>query len=607
MALTFTINGVARYFQSASLRITRSASGQHRLFATVRSLDGSYAPVERQSLVALDGASRIFAGTIDRVETCGVDNQPIASIDTMIDAVDNNELASRDVFSGKLSAGTLKAQLTQLAPYIPGSVSVAADQDDGPAMAESPYYDYVQIDTVLDDIAKAAGGGRIWEIDYLVSLRCYTPGSGTHVTPLAVTEGSPAQRHDVRVSRDRGQYYNRVVLRYNEQAVAAYAFLSYAAAANFGDGETVTIGSRTYTFQSILTNADGHVQLGANLHGSLANLIAAITLGGTPGTDYAASTTGNTQVTAYFQDYTAMRCKAQTAGASGNSIGVSTTSAGGNWYGEGGIGTSTLVFGSDESLTGVAIAEDAGEQATYGRRTKVLSIASVIPYATALTLAQGWLTYYLAVPTTVVFTTGVAGWFPGQTGTVMLPTRGIASATYLVTDVQVQHVFGSKTEYTVTMVSSSVVPPNWRDIYRQWAAVSGGGSGMGQSIAPTTTSVITLAGDVYLGGARASSLAIVTGGTYQDILDYVEFTPQSNMTVVLHVDLAARGGGATATARLIRTDTGASVVVTSGVASGTMTPVSVPVNLLGGVTYRLQVTSSISSTSVYALGRVGPV
>src|SRR3954452_16261229 len=57
------------------------------------------------------------------------------------------------------------------------------------------------------------------------------------------------------------------------------------------NGQTVTIGSKVYTFQTVLTNVDGNVFIGATLTISLANLLAALNLAAGAGTKYAAATT----------------------------------------------------------------------------------------------------------------------------------------------------------------------------------------------------------------------------------------------------------------------------------------------------------------------------
>lgn len=83
-------------------------------------------------------------------------------------------------------------------------------------------------------------------------------------------------------------------------ALAAMSdLLSFTDGANVEDGDTVTIGTKVYTFQATLTNVDGHVHIGTNVSESLINLRNAINnTGGSPGTDYATATVANSDVVA---------------------------------------------------------------------------------------------------------------------------------------------------------------------------------------------------------------------------------------------------------------------------------------------------------------------
>lgn len=77
-----------------------------------------------------------------------------------------------------------------------------------------------------------------------------------------------------------------------------YAVGVLTLAANIADTKTVTIGTKVYTFQDTLTDVDGNVHIGVLATNTIDNLIAAITLGGTAGTDYALSMTEHPNVTA---------------------------------------------------------------------------------------------------------------------------------------------------------------------------------------------------------------------------------------------------------------------------------------------------------------------
>ena len=83
------------------------------------------------------------------------------------------------------------------------------------------------------------------------------------------------------------------ILTFDEEARGTLTFTGNAL-----NGETVLVNDKTYTWQTVLTDVNGNVQIGATPQDSADNLIAAITLTGTPGVDYAASMTINTDMTA---------------------------------------------------------------------------------------------------------------------------------------------------------------------------------------------------------------------------------------------------------------------------------------------------------------------
>lgn len=64
-------------------------------------------------------------------------------------------------------------------------------------------------------------------------------------------------------------------------------------ALNSSNGDTITIGSKVYTFETSLTNVDGNVLIGGSASASLDNLVAAINLAAGAGSTYAALMTAN--------------------------------------------------------------------------------------------------------------------------------------------------------------------------------------------------------------------------------------------------------------------------------------------------------------------------
>lgn len=99
------------------------------------------------------------------------------------------------------------------------------------------------------------------------------------------------------------------------------------------NNETVTIGAKAYKFQTTLTETDGNVLIGATAAASIANLVAAITLGASAGVKYAVAMTAHTTATAAggpSGDDT-MVAKALTAGVTGNAIASTETLTNGSW------------------------------------------------------------------------------------------------------------------------------------------------------------------------------------------------------------------------------------------------------------------------------------
>src|SRR5687768_69020 len=117
------------------------------------------------------------------------------------------------------------------------------------------------------------------------------------------------------------------------------------ASGNFIDGETVTVGGKTYTFKSTLTTAENDVKVAASLELSLTNLTNAINRDGvgTPATDFSTATTANENVTA-VNDATTLTATAIVAGTPGNSIASTEVAALAAW------GAATLAGGTGRSL-----------------------------------------------------------------------------------------------------------------------------------------------------------------------------------------------------------------------------------------------------------------
>lgn len=135
-------------------------------------------------------------------------------------------------------------------------------------------------------------------------------------------------RHRRRLRRDGKKHLNNLqafVLFYNNKLSAGAQTLT--STGNPANAETVTLGSKVYTFQTVLTNVDGNVKIGATAALSLQNLFAAVNLnGGVPGTDYAAAMTVHPSIFAEALTATTIRFRAKTGGTAGNALATTETS-----------------------------------------------------------------------------------------------------------------------------------------------------------------------------------------------------------------------------------------------------------------------------------------
>lgn len=110
------------------------------------------------------------------------------------------------------------------------------------------------------------------------------------------------------------------------------------------NNETITIGSKTYTFKTALTPAANEVLIGGTDDATFTNLKDAINGTGTPGVGYAAATLVNSDVTATIDVATGkVTVTAKNTGASYNALASTSTAADATW------GAATLAGGANVS------------------------------------------------------------------------------------------------------------------------------------------------------------------------------------------------------------------------------------------------------------------
>lgn len=106
-----------------------------------------------------------------------------------------------------------------------------------------------------------------------------------------LTGGGGSTSFRLRVeSREVGTAGNSITVGGMYRAVASS---SDAGVTNVSNNDTVTIGTKAYTFKTVLTPTANEVLIAADWDASMLNLSRAVNLTGTPGTDYALATTIN--------------------------------------------------------------------------------------------------------------------------------------------------------------------------------------------------------------------------------------------------------------------------------------------------------------------------
>lgn len=121
--------------------------------------------------------------------------------------------------------------------------------------------------------------------------------------------------------------------------------------AQMNNNDTVTIGSKTYTFQTTLTDVDGNVQIGATQALSMENLRRAINLDGVAGTNYATSMTANALGTTATDTGTTVVVTAIEAGSHKNSAATTETSSVASWADTTLGGASATAIGAGNTIT----------------------------------------------------------------------------------------------------------------------------------------------------------------------------------------------------------------------------------------------------------------
>ena len=600
---TITVNGAAQSFVAGTLSVIDDLDGRGQISFEVESADGSSIPAQRARVIVLENGVALTGGTIEAPSRAGVGGVGLAPTRAKISAVDFSEILERKHVTGTIPAGNLKAALQWLQPFLTAyGLTLDAAQVNGPALPELPYEEDTLIADVIGDLETLSG--YMLDISAALVYRMFQPG--TEAAPFAINETDGNACGDIEVEVVDRDYANRLILKFMGSAGAAYAYLHVTA--NFADAETVVIGSKTYTFQAVLTEADGHVLLGASMHDSLQNLIAAITHGAGAGTLYAAATTAHTQVTAWLVGTDLLKVQASADGAAGNSIGVSDTAAHASWILDSGVSTTTLQFGYDAALTNRVQADDAAEQALHDVYEGIVIREDVKTTAVAEAFAAKYLSKAVLSSYKVVrYPTRRTGLRKGMTQTIVAAARGV-NGTYLITTIELRYERPFRPIRYVTAIEGTSWPrTSYKDTYTTW---NGGSSGNATSLTGGTISTGTsVATSAFLGGRRNASVEMAAPPAWTPILDWLPFISPVGFLGRVRLELGGRTAGAKVKARLVNITAGTNVESNeiTVVTPKALVETELLVTIEAGKRYRLEVITDTAGDSPYAIAQLEPV
>lgn len=140
----------------------------------------------------------------------------------------------------------------------------------------------------------------------------------TAATPVALR--LPSEGFSSELTSDAGGHIS-------SDDIGDHADGTLTAAGNPANNETVTLGSRVYTFKTTLTGAANEVLIGAAATNTLDNLKAAVNAGAGAGTLYGTGTVVHADILAGTKTATTIFFYARLAGTAGNSLATTETAA----------------------------------------------------------------------------------------------------------------------------------------------------------------------------------------------------------------------------------------------------------------------------------------
>jgi len=422
-----TVGGVAQPIRVGSLNIQEVANGINTLRASFVSAGGAFRPALGAELVVTRDGVRIFGGYVATCHETGVGQQPLLTIETLVDADSFHVIADRRFVYVTIPAGaTLKQGLQLLEPYItPYGGSLSASQADGPAFTADVVFAGDTLRQAIDRLSQLSG--YVGSIDYSKVLRMVSFGEVP--SPFNIAQADGSQVGDVEVERSRAKYFNRVIVKYGGSATAPVDHVD----SFVGDG-VQDLFELTYPIVGpvppLPDSAVGYAVVDYNTYESLGGLLAVDTL--------------------WEYDPAALTVRRRAAPP---------------------VGPFQVRYWVQYPQ--LVMVEDAADIAANGLFETVVEYPTVFNKAEAIALGQSHLSEFLQVLQTVTLETDDPGLHPGQTITLTLPARNVTGPQF-ITEVQPYHL-GTLTDlrYRVKVIDSTTFRGTYRQLYIAWL---GGGS-----------------------------------------------------------------------------------------------------------------------------------
>jgi hypothetical protein len=480
-----TVAGVEQPLRLGSLSLQSVMNGRDTLSCEIFSELGAYRPDCGDAVELTEDGTPIFGGIISQTDEACADGQVVTNGDivTRISADSYDLVADRVYITTTIAAGTslhdVLAALATAGSLSDYGITVDAAEPSG-SLADEWELTGEQLSSILNRLYSTFL--YPWEIDASRVLRFYDPVS--RAAPTNFVDGDGNNLGDIKVTRSRGQYTNRVIVKAGTDKIVTKEDTFT------GDGVTDTF-TLTYPIQGpipyVAVGVVGYDTVYVDgLRESLGGLDAA-------------------SICDWLYDPDTYEIT-RVGGAPANGA--------------------TIVVPYDVQFPVSVTAQDAGEIAANGAYTTIIEQPDVYDANVAQALADQALTLGVATKVQVALDTLLPGYVVGSTLTLTVADRDL-SGTFMITEISAR-TEAQCLRRTLTLIGGTNFRGSFRDLLIAWL---GGGVAAGSSSStgsgPTAS---TGGGYAQPGGASTNVQVNIDGSFYGD--DAFEYDPDTETVMI---------------------------------------------------------------------------